>query len=200
MSSSEDITHWIRLLKDGERESVERLWQRYYRVLVALARQKLGSLPRRAADEEDVALSAFDSFVRRAEQGRFPRLEDRQDLWQLLVVITSRKVGHLVEHEGRDKRDWRRLSESPGVEGSDDGSLLRSLIGHDPDPAFAAEVAEECRRLLALLPDDELRRVALLKLEGHTNEEITALVKRSLRTVERWLVLIRKHWAAALPA
>jgi DNA-directed RNA polymerase specialized sigma24 family protein len=199
MSSSGDVTHWIRLLKDGERESVERLWQRYYRGLVALARQKLGGLPRRAADEEDVALSAFDSFVRGAEQGRFPRLEDRQDLWQLLVVIASRKAGRLAEHEGRDKRDWRRLQQRPGDD-SEDGYLLRSLIGQEPDPAFAAEVAEECRRLLALLPDDELRRVALLKLEGHTNEEIARAVQRSLASVERWLSLIRKHWSAAAPA
>ena len=36
----------------------------------------------RLADEEDVALSAFDSFCRGAEQGRFPRLDDRDDLWQ----------------------------------------------------------------------------------------------------------------------
>src|SRR5262249_15219134 len=34
----------------------------------------------RPADQEDVALSAFDSFYRAAEQGRFPRLHDRDDL------------------------------------------------------------------------------------------------------------------------
>ena len=49
---------------------------------------------------------------------------------------------------------------------------------------------------MALLPDDELRRVAILKLEGYTNAEITAQVDRSPATVERWLNLIRKHWAA----
>jgi DNA-directed RNA polymerase specialized sigma24 family protein len=200
MSSSGDVTQWLRLLRAGDRGSVQQLWQRYYRGLVALARQKLGSLPRAAADEEDVALSAFDSFVRRAEEGRFPQLEDRHDLWQLLVVITCRKAHDLAEHEGRDKRDWRRVQGQPEDQVDEDGSLLRSLIGREPDPAFAAEVAEECRRLLGLLPDDDLRRVAVLKLEGHTNEEITAQLGRSLATVERWLNLIRKHWSAQAPA
>jgi DNA-directed RNA polymerase specialized sigma24 family protein len=199
MSSSGDVTQWLRLLKEGERESVERLWQRYYRALVGLARQKMGGLPRAAADEEDLALSAFDSFVRRAEQGRFPRLEDRQDLWQLLMVITTRKACDLAEHAGRDMRDWRRV-QGQTPDGDEDGDLLRSLIGREPDPAFAAEVAEECRRLLALLPDEELRRVALLKLEGCTNDEIATQVQRSLATVERWLALIRKQWASAAGA
>jgi DNA-directed RNA polymerase specialized sigma24 family protein len=193
MPSGGNVTHWLRLLRAGEREVVQQLWQRYHRSLVVLARQKLGDLPRAAADEEDVALSAFDSFIRRAQGGRFPQLEDRHDLWQLLIVITTRKARDLAEHEGRDKRDWRRVQAE--ADGEEDGALIRSLIGREPDPAFAAQVAEECQRLMALLPDPDLRRVALFKLEGHTNEEIAAQVERSLATVERWLNLIRKHWA-----
>jgi RNA polymerase sigma factor (sigma-70 family) len=191
MSLSGDVTHWIRQLEAGEREAVQKLWERYYRELVSLAHKKLGNLPRRAADEEDVALSAFDSFIRRAEQGRFPRLEDRDDLWQLLVVITTRKAIDLISHEGRDRRDWRRLQENS----PEDGSLLRSLLGREPSPAFAAEVAEECQRLLALLPDEQLRQIALAKLEGYTNAEIAEQIQRPSVTVERRLALIRKYWA-----
>jgi hypothetical protein len=58
---------------------------------VVRARHKLRGVPRRAADEEDVALSAFDNFCRAAEHGRFPDLADRDDLWQLLLVLTDRK-------------------------------------------------------------------------------------------------------------
>src|SRR5262249_36398416 len=64
--------------------------------------------PRRAADEEDVALSALASFCRGAEQGRFPRLEDRDDLWALLVVIAARKAVDLRQREGRQKRGGGR--------------------------------------------------------------------------------------------
>ena len=142
-------------------------------------------IPCRAADEEDVALSAFDSFCRAAEQGRFPRLSDRNDLWQLLVMITLRKAADLADHEGRGKRDWRKL-------GDGDPEALAALLSREPDPAFAAEVAEECRRLLDRLEDAQLRSIALRKLEGDTNEEIAAKLGCSLATVERRLRLIRK--------
>jgi hypothetical protein len=69
---------WISQLKAGERQAAQALWERYFRQLVVRARQKLRGLPRRAADEEDVALSAFDKFCRAAEQGRFPDLADRE--------------------------------------------------------------------------------------------------------------------------
>src|SRR5437879_3756504 len=39
------------------------------------------------AVESRLSISAFDSFCRAAAHGRFPRLLDRQDLWQLLVLI-----------------------------------------------------------------------------------------------------------------
>ena len=77
------------------------LWQAYFRRLVALARDRLRGTSRRAADEEDVALAAFDSFYRRAERGQFPDLEDRDDLWRLLFVLTVRKAVDLARREAR---------------------------------------------------------------------------------------------------
>ncbi|MBI1915085.1 MAG: hypothetical protein HYS12_10160 [Planctomycetes bacterium] len=80
MSSAGDVTRWLQQLKAGDHDAVQPLWERYFRRLVGLARDRLRKLPRRTADEEDVALSAFDSFCRRAEEGRFPRLDDRDGL------------------------------------------------------------------------------------------------------------------------
>src|SRR5262249_9537959 len=88
MSSAGSVTHWIRELKAGNHLAAQRLWEKYFQRLVALARTKLGNRPRRVADEEDVAVNAFDSFFRGAQMGRFPQLLDRDDLWQLLVMIT----------------------------------------------------------------------------------------------------------------
>ena len=89
------VTQMISLLKVGDREAAGQLWGRYFRKLVELARVRLRSMPRRAIDEEDVAVSVFDSFFRRAEQGQFPQLDDRDDLWQLLFVLTVRKAANL---------------------------------------------------------------------------------------------------------
>src|SRR5262249_23475126 len=165
------------------------LWENYFHQLVKLARDKLRALPRRVADEEDVALSAFDSFCRGAEQGRFPRLADRHDLWQVLLVITQRKAIDLIQHEGREKPACRKAQPGDGPPGA-------ALAGREPDPAFAAQVAEECQRLLGVLPDD-LRLLAVRKMEGHTNVEVAGLLGWSLAKVERRLRLIRKGGEAA---
>ena len=45
---------------------------------------------RRDFDEEDVALSVFQSLCDGVKSGKFSRLDDRVNLWALLVVITSR--------------------------------------------------------------------------------------------------------------
>ena len=67
-------------------------------------------------------------------------------------------------------------------------------MGAAPTPELAAAVGEQCARLLDLLDDASLRTVALLKLEGHTNEEIAAKLDRVTTTVERKLARIRKKW------
>src|SRR5271167_758391 len=104
MSASGSISALLERLKDSDHEAIRLLWQRYFPRLVALARQKLQGDPRRVADEEDAALSAFDSFCRRAAQGQFPDLMDRDGLWALLVVLTARKAADLLRHDHRQKR------------------------------------------------------------------------------------------------
>jgi DNA-directed RNA polymerase specialized sigma24 family protein len=150
----------------------------------------LSDCPRRVLDEEDVALSAFDSLCRGARAGRFPRLDDRDDLWQILVLITLRKVADLRLSEGRKARRVgvvRSLSDLSDEE-------LASLTGDDPTPELAAELADECRARMERLGDPTLRSVATLRLEGYTNKEIAARLGCSLPTVERKLQRIRHIW------
>ena len=196
MSSSESVTQWIHQLKEGERDAVQRLWEGYFERLVRKTRQWLLHAPRQAVDADDIALSAFDSFCRRAEQGRFPKLFDRNDLWQLLVVIAFRKSCNQIKHEARRQPQGGRVyhASALAVDGADDGAVFTRLIGGEPDPAFAAQTAEEWRRLLALLPEEHLRTIAVWKLEGFTNEEIADKIGRSLAAVERKLALIRNAW------
>jgi hypothetical protein len=95
MSPEGSVSGWLGQLKDGDPDAAQHLWQRYFARLVGLARARLQGTPRQAADEEDVALSAFKSFCAGVKQGRFPRLDDRDDLWRLLVTLTARKAAHL---------------------------------------------------------------------------------------------------------
>jgi DNA-directed RNA polymerase specialized sigma24 family protein len=198
MNSAGSVTHWIGRLKAGDHAAAQRLWEGYFRRLVGLARARLQGTPRGAADEEDVALSAFDSFCRGAERGQFPQLVDRHDLWQLLVLLTARKAVQLRRHERRQKRGGGRVlgeADLGGADASGDEPALAQIVGPEPTPAFAALVAEECQRLLGLLDDGRLRELALRKMEGYTNEEIAHNLGCGLRSVERKLGRIRTLWA-----
>lgn len=197
MLEDRSVTRWIEQVKEGSETAAAQLWNHFYARLVALARRKLGETPRRVADEEDVVLSAFESFFSRAQDGRFPRLHDRDDLWQLLVKITERKAFNERRRQLRIKRGAGKVrGESVFLDTSRSVTTgeIGQAAGAEPTPEFAAIAAEGLRGLLDRLDDDQLRQIALLKLEGYTNQEIADRINRSLPTVERRLKLIRETW------
>jgi DNA-directed RNA polymerase specialized sigma24 family protein len=189
------VTHWIESLKAGDADAAQELWRRYFQALVCLARNRLRGAPKAVADEEDAALSAFDSFCRGAARGRHPRLDDRHDLWRLLVVITERKAIDQARWQRRRKRGGGKSCGVPELaDGALEGGGIVNLPSPEPTPEFAALVADECRDLLRRLRDDSLRAVATLRMEGYTNEEVSERLGCSLRTVARKLELIRWTW------
>ena len=103
-SFDQSVTLWIRDLKGGHDDAVGKLWAKYFERLVRTAGRKLADVPKRMADEEDVALSAFHSLCRGAQAGRFDLLQDRDDLWRLLVAIASRKAVDQMRRQTSQKR------------------------------------------------------------------------------------------------
>jgi DNA-directed RNA polymerase specialized sigma24 family protein len=199
MSSPGSVTVWLGRLRTGDPAAAEKLWQRYFHRLVGLARKKLHHTPRRAADEEDVALSALDTFCRRAQQGQFPDLQDRADLWHFLMVITVRKALNQAKYERRQKRGGAAHATTRSLaEPWSEETALEQILSSEPTPESAAQMAEEYERLLERLGDAELRAIALLKLEGHITEQIAAKLGRAPRTIERRLQLIRRTWEQEL--
>jgi DNA-directed RNA polymerase specialized sigma24 family protein len=199
MDASGSVTAWISALTAGDPEAAQRLWERYFDRLVRLAGARLKNLPRRVMDEEDVALSAFDSFCRGAQRGRFPQLRDRHNLWPLLVVITTRKAADLVQHQCSQKQGGGKVRGESVLLGAQaaDASVagIEAVLGREPTPAFACQVAEQYQRLLESLGEERLRQIAVLKMENYTNEEVAARVNCCVRTVERKLHRIRAIWS-----
>jgi DNA-directed RNA polymerase specialized sigma24 family protein len=185
MSTSDSVTMWINQLRDGDRDATRKLWNRYFQQLVALARKKFKGLPCLAADEEDVVVSVLDRLFRDAEDGRLPGLEDRNNLWRLLAVMTANKVVDRIRQEQAQKRGGA-LAPVTG------DTALAQVLAREPSPEIVAEVAEAWQRILDRLADDELRTIAVLRMEGHSTEQIAVQIGRVPRTVERRLQLIRK--------
>jgi RNA polymerase sigma factor (sigma-70 family) len=193
------VTRWIGDLKSGGDSAAQHLWERYFQRLVHLARRTLrnGRRARAVEDEEDAALSAFDSFCRGVDRGRFPRLTDRNDLWRLLVVLTVRKAIDQIERQGAARRGGdRRVRDfdAPGGGEHLGGDPLDRFLSDEPTPEFAAMVAEEHRRLRDALGDAALCRVLDLRLEGYTRDEIAEEMGCAVATVKRRLKTIRQTW------
>jgi len=196
-SLESDTTLIGRLVANRDSQSCQEVWQRYFARLVAIARNHLRNAPRRTRDEEDVALSAFDSFFRGLDRGHFPRLDDREDLWQILVMLTERKAIDQIRRDNAAKRGGglvrgdsafvsNNREESPGG--------LDEVNDAGPSPELAAIFSEECQRLLNMLGDPELRTVAILKMEGFNNAEIAQRLNRVTRSIDRKLRAIRNLW------
>ena len=171
------------------RSAQQKLWNRYFGRLANVARGRLTGVPQRDADEEDVALSVLDSFFRGAQAGRFPNLKDRTGLWPLLMKMTACKAINQIHRQQAKKRTNKAEQYVPD---------LAELVGSEPTPQFAVEVADEVQRLLGNLSDDQLRTVATMKLEGYTNADIAAQLDIVERSVARKLVRIRTEWASEM--
>ena len=182
-------------LEHGNEDTAQSLWEHYFPKLVNLARRQLGNR-RRVADEEDVALSAFNSFWNGAQAGRFPNLKSREDLWRLLVTITLRKAIDQVNHENRAKRGGGHVrGDSAFRNDSDEGDFgLDAVVGEDATAEQAAILAEEFERLIGML-DTDLAQIAMKRMEGYTSNEIAQQVGCARITIARALSRIREIWS-----
>ena len=203
MASEGSVTHWIVELKAGDEAALGKLWQRYWPLVVELARRKLKGTRCRAADEEDVAQNTFWSFYRSLQGGRLPRLENRQDLMALLVIITARKAASQIEHEERLKRGAGHVQGESGLEilagsGLDIRGMERARDLRRPQPLTPEEEAilRDCyEQYMGRLPES-LRDFAEHYLAGFSYEEIAQMKDCSRKTVQRKIQVILDKWQA----
>jgi RNA polymerase sigma factor (sigma-70 family) len=180
-AGAQSVTRLIRAAQQDRASAVAPLLAVYFDRLVQLARRRLQDLPGMAAYDEDLALRSFYSVYRRFRDPDRPlQLAGRDDLWRLLATRTISRAIDLIRRH--------RPGEVPGEHD------LEHLLTREPTPEEAAATADECRRLLDLLGDPELRQIALWKVEGYTTEEIAARLDCVPRTVERKVSRIRLLW------
>jgi RNA polymerase sigma factor (sigma-70 family) len=177
-------------LKHGDHDAAQVLWDRTVERIAAAARKRLTALGIRAVDEDDVAVDVFASLCRGAGQGRFPRLEDRNDLWQVLMMLTRQKV---VDQRRRQQPEWTESALAPALTDDTEARAIDLVQGDEPHPDVVVTAVDELERLLSAL-DQERRTISLLKLEGYNHGEIAQRLGISLRSVERKVALIKKKW------
>jgi len=195
---TETPTYWLPALQNGDEQAAERLWKEYFIKTVQLAKRRMGGLRLCAADEEDVALSAMNSFCRMAKNRDEP-IADSTELWKLLSTIVRRKANKERQRQFADRRQEHRLVGESGFapKNKDDGESegnkngIAQFSGREPSPELAMELAETWERILKLPGAEEL---VPLKSDGYSNSEIAEKLGCSTRTIQRTLEKIKKEW------
>ena len=209
-SSPSSVTQWLERVQNGrDDDAAQRLWQRYWRQLAAIAKRRLRELGARcrAEDEADAVQEAFAAFFRRIEEGAYPDCRDRNDLWCLLVKIADSKARQLARGERRQKRGKGNVRGDSAVIGSSSarGNAFDRLADvsrplrvlemtlDEPSEAFVDQLLDTVTDCYGALDQME-RQVIRGRLQGYTNGEIAAQIGCVTRTVERKLKVIRSRW------
>jgi len=64
----------------------------------------MGTLPRQVVGSEDVALDVFACLCRGVVNGRFPKLDNRADLWKILLKINHDTVVDVIRRQNAKKQ------------------------------------------------------------------------------------------------
>jgi hypothetical protein len=199
---SHSVSLLIEKLKAPDRaefqDAAAKLWQRYALDLLSIARRRLEQAGiRHREDEEDVLQSVYRVLASGNTAEKYKDLNNREDLWKLLLTITHRRISNKIKRHRSKGRNPALESNLIGNCG-DDTALQDLAAVPSPGPDQDVISAMEVGRMLAML-DDTLRQIALWKLEGYTNEEIAAPNKMdcAVRTVERKVRRIRGIWEDA---
>lgn len=189
MPHDADAHDLVARARSGDQQAAAELFNRFSRRLVLLAGSRLDRLVRGRVDPEDVVQSAYRSFFARLADGQFC-LDEWGEVWGLLVRITLRKCGHKLEHARAARRDATR--EVALTASADDSSDAWQPIARNPTPVEALVLAETVEALMSGF-DEREQEIVGLRLQGHTEREISDAVGRSERTVRRVLERLRRR-------
>ena len=198
MADQGSVTQLIQGFCDGDGEAFASLHARYWPILVEIARRKLHGVPRRVADEEDVAQQAFWSFYRSVRSGHLPNLASRHDLLAALTHVTACKAINQIEHElGTLKRGKGRVRGESALDylaGQLSARLGLQQVAGTTQPPDEEALLRDCYDCYLNRLPEPVREVARLHLAGLSNREIAAELDCVERTVERKLALLRSQW------
>lgn len=210
-SSHQSVTEWLERVKDGDDDAAQNLWDRYVGQLIRLAARKLGQSTG-IEDEQDAVVVAFHDFLHGVSDRRFSRLNDRHDLWQILAMLTDRRIIDQKRRTG-SRVQGTITGESPlSGSGSPGSNPLNQIRCPGPTPEEAMIAADQLQRLFQSLEvetteaksehkrlvAEQKKLIAIQKLRGCTNEEIAAQLDIDPTTVGRRLDSIRVEMEQAL--
>jgi DNA-directed RNA polymerase specialized sigma24 family protein len=165
MSDDTSFADFLRRIRAGDQQAAAELVRRYEPAIRLEVRMRLSD-PRlgRLFDSMDVCQSVLKSFFVRTAAGQYD-LDEPGQLLRLLVVMARNKLALRARHEGRQRRNYRR------VEVATDDRVEVAKVGPSPSEVMAGrELLQEVRQRLT----EEERCLADLRGQGRAWKEIAA--------------------------
>jgi RNA polymerase sigma-70 factor, ECF subfamily len=190
MSESQSFDDLMARLRAGDNDAATQVFNRYASRLIELARQRLDPQIRSKVDPEDVLQSVFRSFFMHQAAGDITGLENWDNLWALLVVITMRKCGRRIEYFHSASRDVLR-EEAPVPDTDLESHSDSGTSSDEPTPSEAAILTETLEQLMNSL-EGRQREVLSLILQGYSVPEISSLMGCTERMAYRVLNRVKE--------
>ncbi|MDB4614734.1 ECF-type sigma factor [bacterium] len=191
------ITNAILALGNHDPNAAKVLWDRYFERLCGFAESKIFRVHRRVMEADQIASDAFAALFDGIENHRFTKVRNRDEMWQMLTLIAARKASNERKRLDREQRGGGKVRGGSAFGPGGINSVV-DFLQRDLSPDRFLELQELSNQLLESLPTDELRRVAVLRMAGHSNAEIAEQLDCVERTVERRLEHVRKLWSEVI--
>lgn len=182
-----DTTRLVELAQDGNREALERLFERAYGNLVQAARFRLGPALRARMDTIDIAQSAYFEAFR--DLGSF-RHRGAGSFHRWLLQIVENKIRGRLEYHHAQKRDMRRevaLAEDVPVPLRSPSPVRKLIDAEDQELLEKAmdELSDEYREVIIYRYYLEMPWNLVGKELGRSTEAAQMLCNRALLKLKR---------------
>jgi RNA polymerase sigma factor (sigma-70 family) len=204
----ETTTIIVNKIAAGDRMALDEFVHRYNWKMVRMADRYMRRLRAHlvTCHAEDAVNDTLAKLYRRAIDGELPCVESSVEFWRMFFSMLKDEIRGALAHDAAIKRG------GPGAHRSRDQSRLGgnsrpwreglSLDDLSVDEVYAllppsrdlALIEGEIEEFLQHLDDPLTRKIAVLKLQSYTNEQIAELLELNERTIERKLVALRRHF------
>jgi len=205
---SDSILPWLSDIAKGDEDAVRKLCVDYFPMMVSFAQRKFETgIPVLIADEEDAAIETMYEFYEGMVERKFD-IGTEGKLRGLLYKITKGRVVYWKRHIATQKRGSGRvlILKEPktkkrltfatiaalGIEAKDEGkqgglaSIPDKKQRTPEEELIAAEkffLGAECQQMVEQLPNEELRQIATLMIDGSSSTAIASTLKCTDQTI-----------------
>lgn len=170
----------------GDQEAWSQLVNHCYDKVRRVVRRKLNPPMRSLFDSTDFTNDVFTSLVAKSDRFDFPNMAA---LKAYLEQAAEKKLIDEYRRQNRQKRDLKRRQQMPV---DDDGATIEPASSEPTASQYA--VGRETEAAILNQRNEGVRKVLVLKGEGHTTQDISVETGYDVRKIQRLIKKVSDSW------